>query len=367
MVAYLHQVDRGVRVAALDGIRGVAILLVLLGHVVGFTGAGLVGVLVFFVLSGYLITSVIVRGVNSTGRLDLKRFYVHRALRLLPVLLLVIAFVFALTRLPGSGVDLGDTVTGAWQGLAYVTDFSLALTQSFSPQLAHLWSLAVEEHFYLVWPLVMGLLLRRSQLQRRRALVMLISAAMLMRLATVVIGRSLGWFFYAMPTVWFECLLAGGALALLEGQMRPLRGGRPGATLIGTLAAAVLLGAALHPSTYLSTLTYLLGIPVLALATVGIIWAARQAEARAVRRVLEWAPLRWLGDRSYALYLFNSPCILVSTSLLGHNAGARLAGGTVAVVISMLTLRFVERPALGLKARFDRSRATPSSADVLTA
>ena len=359
--------ERGARIIALDGVRGVAILLVLLAHVVGVTGAGLVGVLMFFVLSGYLITSVIVRDFDASNRLHLKRFYLHRALRLLPALLLVIAFVFALTLIRGSGVGLGDTVTGAWQGVAYVTDFSLALSQSFSPELAHLWSLAVEEHFYLAWPLVMVWLLRRSVHQRRRRLVLLIAGAIMLRLATVVVGRSLGWFFYSLPTLWFECLLAGGALALLEVPGWQGRSGRRVATPVAALAAVVLVGTAVHPSTYLSPLTYVVGIPVLTLASVAVIWAARQTDAGSVGQVLRWRPLRWFGDRSYALYLFNSPCILVCTSLLGPGPAARLAGGTVAVLISMVTLRYVERPALGLKARFKVSTPSSISGDAVKA
>ncbi|GAB3048452.1 hypothetical protein GCM10027053_03340 [Intrasporangium mesophilum] len=354
---------RAGRVAALDGIRGTAIALVLFAHVVGATGAGLAGVLIFFVLSGYLITSVLVGDACANGRVDLRRFYVRRFLRLVPALVMLLVLVIVMSFVPGSGVTTANAATGAWQGLLYVTDLTAGLGYDFAPQLEHLWSLAVEEQFYLVWPVMAVLLLRRPAGSRLRPMLWLIAAAVVLRMATVVEGMSLGWFFYTLPTVWVECLLTGALLAILAASARHAGWAPRSPALVTALAVVVIAGLSLNPGTYQSPLTYLVGIPVLTSAAAWVVWWASRPVPSRLRTALEWSPLRWLGDRSYALYLFNSACILVVTSYVGWTVWGRSLGAAIAIVLAMASRRFVELPALRLKDRLGDavSRREPST------
>src|SRR5690606_14913209 len=134
------------RIRALDGLRGMAVLLVVLFHADEAVPGGSYGVTIFFVLSGYLITRLLAAERDATGRVDYRRFFVRRARRLLPALLIVSA-TWAL-------------ISGSWRdtlpALLYVSNYSTLSGGEWTP-LHHTWSLAVEEHFYLIWPFLIGL------------------------------------------------------------------------------------------------------------------------------------------------------------------------------------------------------------------
>lgn len=347
------------RVAGLDGIRGVAIILVLIAHLVGLNGAGLVGVLVFFVLSGYLITSLLLREADRHGRVDLPRFYLRRALRLLPALVLLLIAVGGLSVIPGSGITPADALRGAFQGLFYVTDFTVGLQLTFVPELAHLWTLAVEEQFYLLWPLALVAVVRRFPTESRpRVMGWMLGAGVLLRLTTVLLAGRLDLFFYALPTTWVDTLLVGCTLAVvLHGN--PVRAARLRAAALrpvaGVVAWALILTLSLHPATFTHPLTYVIGIPLLAVSAARLVVSVVEPAAGPTGRVLRLSVLRWFGDHSYGLYLFNSTSVLVLTNVLGPGLATRGLGIAIAIAIAVLSRRFVEAPFLGLKDRF----ATP--------
>src|SRR4051812_33331846 len=147
-------------VPALDGVRALAVMMVLLHHVsVPYLLGGFIGVSVFFVLSGYLISSLLLDEVARTGRVDLPAFFRRRATRLYPAL--VVAVVLAIVVALVDHNEVGDTTLGAPLALGYVTNLAGWRGWAFAGFLSHTWSLAVEAQFYLLWPIVLVWLARR--------------------------------------------------------------------------------------------------------------------------------------------------------------------------------------------------------------
>lgn len=314
--------DRLGYVPALDGLRGVAILLVIGIHfrVPGFEG-GHLGVLVFFVLSGYLITSLLTAERERSGRLDLPRFYARRALRLLPAIALLLACLLAL-RLA--------TIQQASAVALYVANWQHVLGSPLG-YLTHAWSLAVEEQFYLVWPLVLALALRYLRPRQLARFMLAIALG-------IGIARAL---FYLAGTpfdrLYFgsdfrsDGLLFGSALAL----WRPHLPKWLGAAAILPLALGVAHLTPEHPALYLGGFT-----------AVGLAAAALVGHPPPI---LAWPPLVALGRVSYGLYLWHYP-----VSLLVSVAPWPIAlalGLPVSLLLTLASWRYVESPCLRLKGR----------------
>ena len=313
----------------LDGLRAVAVLGVLLYHAdISWMPGGFLGVEVFFVISGYLITSLLLSewaagaegGAGGQGRIDLKRFWIRRARRLLPALyaLLGLTTLYVAFRLAHELPELRGDVTAA---LTYVTNWYLIVQEQSYFQvmgrpslLQHLWSLAVEEQFYILWPplLVIGLRL----LRRRGAFVALLLATLASSALMVGLyepGSDPSRVYYGTDTR-AAGLLAGSALAFLwdpwrlsaaaSGRLR--RALDPAA--LALLAAVVVWMTVVDEST---SALYRGGFLLLDLNTVLLIAAVVHPASR-VGRALGVAPLRWVGLRSYAIYLWHWPVFLVT-------------------------------------------------------
>jgi peptidoglycan/LPS O-acetylase OafA/YrhL len=317
-----------VRIAGLDLLRGLAIGLVMLRHAAPdlAPGAGVVGVVMFFTLSGYLITGLLHEELERTGRVDLRRFYVRRARRLLPALLVLVAGVVlvTLTLDPlGDRAELGKTVLVAltWTGNL---PFGHASDATF-----HLWTLATEEQFYLVWPalLAVGFAARRTGV----AVGLAAAVCALACVGTVV------WLWedpdlaYSLPTTWAMCFVIGAATRL-HGE-RWSTGPKPTALALAGLAVLSLLplrGQAV---------TYLLGGPAIAILTAVVLVSLRElatVESPGLNGLV------WLGTVSYAAYLWNYPLTLWLRPHLGVAAGVTAA--TATLVLAALSWRCVERP-----------------------
>ena len=124
----------------------------------------------------------------------------------------------------------------------------------------------------------------------------------------------------------------------------------------GALAWLVILGFAVHPATFTHPLTYVVGLPLLALASARLVLAATGQRVGPTRRLLQTRPLGWLGDHSYGIYLFNSTCVIVLTSLVGAGLPTRALGIAIALVAAALSRRYVEQPFLALKDRIGKPR-----------
>jgi len=339
--------------ADIEGLRAIAVGLVLVYHAgVRQLPGGFVGVDVFFVISGYLITGLLVREVESTGRLSMAAFYARRAKRLLPAtaLVLVVASLVTWLWLPQTqrAVLGGDIVAAAF----YVVNWRLAdrsvdyLAEGVVPSpVQHFWSLAVEEQFYVLWPLVILLVLvvaRRYRRSLRGALAVGISA----------IGvPSLVWsiwktdhdpapaFFVTTTRLWE--LAIGGAVALgaTHWQRLPALAARALVWAgLGALAGAALLidgGTAAWPGS-------LALVPVLATAAVIV---GGSAAARPGARLLGAPPLVWIGGLSYSLYLWHWPVLIAAEAWWGPlGARAGLLVVAACVVPAWLCHELVESP-----------------------
>ena len=345
----------------IEGLRAVAVLAVVLFHAdVPGVGGGYVGVDVFFVISGFLITGLLWREVSTAGTIRLARFYGARARRLLPASATVgvITAIGSVVLLPPlqAQIVIGDGIASAlyvgnyWfilRGVDY-----LAAQVAPSPFL-HYWSLGVEEQFYLVWPaMIIGTawLIRRAR-RRTRAQATSSESPYLVVLALVAAGSfavSLAAT-YAVPTVAFFSLptrawqlAVGGLVALTAGQWRRLP------ALPAAIAGWAGLALILLACTLLSTATQYPGTAALVpvLGTALVIGAGCAAPSQGCGRVLAWSPMQAVGRVSYSWYLWHWPVLLLAPPLLGHPLG--LAGRLAAVLVSgglaVLTLHLIENP-----------------------
>jgi peptidoglycan/LPS O-acetylase OafA/YrhL len=337
---------------ALDGVRALAVSAVLLYHAgVAWLPGGFLGVDVFLVLSGYLITSLLLAEHAATDRLDLPRFWARRARRLLPAAVLVIAtcVVVAAVFLPG---DLAQTRADALASLAYVNNWHQVLSdQSYfaafgrPPLLGHLWSLAVEEQFYLLWPVVLGLGLLAFG---RRGLV---AGTLALALVSVV---AMAWLYepggdpsrvYYGTDTRAAALLGGALLAFWWAPGRLPSVPRVGLEAVAAAACAGLAAALLLWHDFESWL-YPWGLTAVELLTVALI-AAVAHPACVVGRGLGTAPLRWIGQRSYGIYLWHWPVMAVTRPgtdiALGRGVLVPLQAAVI-VGLAALSYRYVERP-----------------------
>ena len=336
----------------IEGLRAVAVLAVVLFHagVPGITG-GFVGVDVFFVLSGFLITGLLLREHQRSGTVSLPAFYARRARRILPAAMLVlIATVLAtyywLGYIRGSVTALDGRWTAAF---AANLRFAIQGTDYFGRHMApsplqHYWTLAVEEQFYLVWP---ALLLLTAMVARRQALRPKLVAAL-----AVIVICSFGWsvietrtdpvwaFFSPLTRAWelgIGALLALGTTWLLR---LPDRLG-PWLSWAGLLAVllslVVLTGQTPFPG-------YAAALPVLGTALVIIAGTIRPGSGAEV--LLERAPLQWLGKVSYSWYLTHWPVLIIAGALATTptSVGLNLALSAVALVLAVVMYCLVENP-----------------------
>ncbi len=336
---------------SLDGVRGLAIALVLIGH--GFDpllpGAAAVGVALFFVLSGFLITSLLVTERERTGRISLRKFYARRALRLFPAL-------YALLGVYGAWLLLfaGDSAArlgwhSVWTGGLYVSNWTQALQYPAAPYFGHTWSLATEEQFYVLWP---GALIVMLALWRRRRSAVVATACLI--LATAVLRAVLHRVpspiqenLYFSPFTWGDGLLVGCLLGLLYSWRSisdRINVTVPLVFALGFLGIATMSGAA-EPLFYG-------GATVMALCNATVVLAAVYHPGAG--RVLSLKPLARLGRISYGVYLWHLP---VLAAILGLLPGVpRALSGAVAIAstigVAAVSYRYLERPFLRLKDRF---------------
>ena len=332
----------------LDGLRTVAVALVLAYHVartqeMDWLPGGFVGVDLFFVLSGFLITSLLLREHRSTGRLDLRRFYVRRLWRLYPALILVCAVVAVVfVFFPGPfGLEAASPLEPV-VALVYGMSWWSGLELEGGPYLLGLtWSLSVEEHFYLLWPLVLLALLRRGGGVRA-----VVAVAVLANAYTAVLwhlGADPDRLYY-MADARFAQMLTGCALAAALfarpdlGRLRPAVSGR--ATAVSGLGIAVVaLVGSRYEAWYWSGGMQLVGVG--AAVVIGHLAVHRDSPLSAA---LRWGPLPTLGVWSYGIYLWHLPLIRLAQPVFGETLLVAVLGGLAAIPVAAASYRYVEQP-----------------------
>jgi peptidoglycan/LPS O-acetylase OafA/YrhL len=341
----------GNRVAGLDLLRGLAILLVLVRH--GFShlmpSAGIVGVVIFFTLSGYLITGVLHRDITRYGRVRYGHFYRNRALRLIPALVLVVAtfaVVEALTNILG---DRDIVVRSVIVALTYTAD--VPIHNSISVGLSHLWTLAVEEQFYLLWPLVLVWAIRA----RRMKSMFLGGAVIALTVSglTIMLVHSNVAQVYRLPTSWTIAILIGAAAYVWRERLFSLLTNRLAPFAAAAGLAALLALSFLPINSNSNPLLYLLGAPAIAISTVALIIylsAWKSVPSRA------FAPLLFLGTISYGAYLWN----YLITNWLGVEKAPAWVGAlsiVLTVIAATASWYLVEKRVLSLKDKLDARSA----------
>lgn len=338
----------------IEGLRAVAILLVVGSHfaVPGFA-AGFIGVDIFFVISGYLITSILFREYERTSTIRLGRFYANRLRRLLPALatVLVVTGLLALNLLPETRImEFGKAAAAAaiWLSNIYFTfaDIDYFGAESGSNPVLHTWSLGVEEQFYLFWPFAILLAVRLGKGQRAltlRRLLLLIAALSLV--ACLLVGKANPTFaFYMMPTRAWQ--FAAGALVWLVARQRVFQ--RRQATALAWLGVALVMAAMaiIGPSsTYPGWLALL---PTL--GTCALLWSGASAGGSRSQPMpvtfLTARPMQALGRVSYSWYLWHWPVLILGeqfTPIAGHPASAVFAIA-ISLAAAFATYHLVENP-----------------------
>ncbi|MET9190551.1 acyltransferase, partial [Streptomyces tendae] len=337
----------------IQGLRAVAVGLVVLSHAgVAQVGGGYVGVDVFFVISGFLITSLLLRELATTGRVSLRSFYARRALRLLPASSLVIAVTLVGAWLFLSKARLAEYAGDALAGALYTLNFRLAaagtdyLAQNGPPSpFQHVWSLAVEEQFYLVWPVLLLLTWRIARGRRGPVVVPLAALCALSFAAGVVVtDRSAPWAYFGSPARFWE-LGAGALLALAAERLRRLPAAL--AAALGWLGLVCVTVAALRYDDQTPFPGHHALLPVA--GAVLVLAGGCVPTSYGAGLLLERRPLVRLGGLSYGWYLWHWPLLVTAPAALGRADGTAelplaLALSAVALALAWATLRLVENP-----------------------
>lgn len=350
------------RIEGLDGLRALAITGVLVYHLnASWLPGGFLGVDVFFVVSGFLITTLLVREHHRTGRIALSRFWLRRARRLVPALVLCVVTSVLIARLVSQDllVDIGRQMLGA---LTFSTNWvEIGAGSSYFDQTApqlflNFWSLAVEEQFYLAWPLVtLALLAVAGRVRVGVALAVGVASSLLMALLFTP-GVDATRVYYGTDTHVMG-LMAGAALAFawaspsLALWVAPSRWGRVGAYAVPLAGVVLLAEMALLDEQ--STLAFRGGIVLASLATAVLVMGVierRPGGVTAFQRVLRHPVATWVGARSYSIYLWHWPVILLvaldnpsAPGTMSHLL-TRLWCVLVTLALADLTFRFVETP-----------------------
>jgi peptidoglycan/LPS O-acetylase OafA/YrhL len=332
----------------IEGLRAIAVSVVVAFHcgVPGFPG-GFVGVDVFFVLSGYVITTMLYRELQTTTTLDLLGFYARRVRRLLPASALMIVTTLTLVALLLAPQDLELTSRAARATAVYAgnifferhgADYFAADVRT-NP-LLHMWSLAVEEQFYLCWPLLMLVAWRVRKTPAVLAGVLIALTAASLAACGAITPHDRAIAFYSLPTRAWE--FGAGALASLLPTPIPRAGRIVGPWLgwagLAAIAASVagLTESAVFPG-------WLASIPVV--GTVAALVAGRERPGSGVGTVLRLRPLQRLGSLSYSWYLWHWPLLTLALALLpGLSSAARCAVALGALAVAAVTHAIVENP-----------------------
>jgi len=309
-----------------------------------FPGAlpgGFIGVDVFFVISGFLITGLLVEERSGTGRIALGSFWERRARRLLPALATLLLVCSTLAYLVGGDVLVGlprqligaATFSYNWTAIAAGADYFGSTPELFR----NLWSLAVEEQFYLLWPLALLLICLIPARWVRAVVLVVLAAGSAVAMAVLAVGGQDATRVYFGSDTHVFGLAIGAALAIaLSGSTAPLasRVGRTALAGVGVIGAGIVVAAAFLLRDD-DVLTYRGGLLLVSLATAAVIWAA--VRTGWLGRALDVTPLSWVGIRSYGLYLWHWP-IFVLLGAAGRRYGIEVEPWVIGAAAALLTV-----------------------------
>ena len=341
----------------LDGLRTLAVFSVIAYHLnLDWAPGGLLGVSLFFVLSGYLITNILLMQWERYGSIDLKDFWLHRARRLLPALFMMLAGVMSWIALcaPERLEALKQEVLAAvfYTSNWYLILHNVSYFERFGPPspLGHLWSLAVEEQFYLIWPLLLGLGLRyipqRKWIIGGTVVIALTSVAAMTLI--YIPGHDPSRVYYGTDTRAFA-LLVGAVLAMIwpSGQMTTNLSGKKRLALdaagsMGLLIVILMIGKTNQYQSFL----YQGGLLLFSVAAACVV-AALAHPGSYLGRLFGWGPLRWLGECSYGIYLWHYPVIVLTSPVVNTECAdlsRTLWQIAASIILAALSRYLIEEP-----------------------
>ncbi len=330
----------------IEGLRALAVIAVIAYHAgVPLTGGGFVGVDVFLVISGFLITSLLLTEWDGSGRISLTRFYARRARRLLPISAAVLAATglasviwLEPTRLDELGVDIlaasGFAVNLVLAGRG--TDY---LAAELAPSaIQHYGSLAVEEQFYVLWPALILIALRLGRRTAVGAVVALTAASALA--SALLTGPHPTWSYFGLHTRAWELGLGALLAVTLTATRRAPENLRAGLGWIGLVAIGIAIATFDRVEHFPGTWA---ALPVIGAALVLI---SGDDNPRGVARLLRLSPLQWAGSRSYSLYLWHWPALVIGAAAIGREPGplATVALVATSIALAEIGFRLIENP-----------------------
>lgn len=342
---------------ALDGLRAISVIVVLGFHAgIPFLHGGFLGVDVFFVLSGFLITSLLVAEIDRNGQIDVRNFYIRRVLRLMPALLLLLgAFVvvgYFIWPLPRAQLQAVEALIALFNGANWVRAFDLFPMDYFG----HMWSLSIEEQFYLLWPILLVVMVRR--VEQRRTLVGLI-----LLLALVACAWRAALWFNAAPVVRLyngldthaDGLLLGSALgvARASGLLERYRQScvQAWSAWVSPCCCVCLLAFFLFAD-WQAPFTYIAGLGIVNLLATAAIAGLLLAPASNWAQLLRTNMVAWVGRLSYGLYLWHYPVYrAIQDAGMGPDA-MLIFGPPLSLLLASLSYYGVERPIVRYKRTF---------------
>jgi peptidoglycan/LPS O-acetylase OafA/YrhL len=328
-------------VFGLDGLRAIAVMLVFLGHY-GIIGPGpAFGVQMFFVVSGFIIARMLLAEYQEAGTINVPRFYLRRFLRLSPVLMASIAVIVMGWTLVGRAFEPMAVVSSVFYFSNYWQIYS-----GSDIYLMPLWSLAIEEHFYLIFPTMLLVCLRFGTHLRPFLVACLIVLSW--RIYLWETGTE-AWDIYLRTDTRIDALLFGVVLAMIA-SAEPLNGlGLGWASLAGV---AVMVGSFLfRDATFRSTLMYTLQAAGFAGVAAYLLFSKHQL-AHLLRKGLEGDAPKFVGKMSYSIYLWHLPTLKILEQAAGKSAIITLAATLATLALSFLSYRFIEKPMLSIRHRF---------------
>ncbi|TMU86545.1 acyltransferase family protein [Brucella haematophila] len=348
------------RIKSFDGIRGIAVLLVVFHHFDSFLGvrSAQLGVDLFLVLSGFLITSLLISEIDRTGTISFRTFFVKRALRLVPALLLTV-LIFGVGGVALGFLSVQQTFWPALWSLLYVSNWVRSLDLMDMRQFAHTWTLSIEEQFYLFWPLLLlGLI---KVLPRYRAVIfaaiILIVVCQATLLASVIFSAPMLWVSSSLPTRSGALFMGALAALLLNGGF--LTHLNQAIKYLSFPAAIIVTAVAVYPVDYL-----IWKQPIAITATAVVVISLAMHKKTLLHQVLELNWLTYVGRISYGIYLYNFPIVWFDVtffrsqemSLLTKHLHAIFILLPLTMMLSWASYKYVEKPMLRLKSKFAPSR-----------
>lgn len=353
---------------ALDGVRGIAILIVMIYHLEwlmptlhDYVKGGFLGVDLFFALSGFLITSILLNEYEKTSTISLKNFFIRRCLRLMPAFwfFVICLYLFGTYLLPEFQASLVYGRHDFIYALTYTMNWYSATNPGFDSNLNHTWSLSIEEQFYIIWSLI---LYKAFAEKRKHEHILyltlgLITVLSISRALRALTGADTRLLYYSTDTRIDSLLMGCGVSMVFIWKMLPAETVKKvwfNLLLICSVIAAFVVTFSLsHEDRNL----YVFGLPMFNLAVAIMIFWLVSTKGTIIHKVLENSILRWIGNVSYALYLWHYLLYEYAKKEFVPGGSQIFVGVTLAFVLAALSYYCVERPFLRLKSRFHSKTA----------